>query len=72
MNDAEKIELIAEALDLEAEEISAETVLADLEEWNSMNKLSIIVMIDDECGKKVTSDDIKSFATVQDIINFME
>ncbi|WP_172135170.1 acyl carrier protein [Adlercreutzia sp. ZJ473] len=66
----EKLELIAETLDVEA--IAADAVLADMEEWNSMNKLSIIVMIDDECGKKVTSEDIKGFKTVQDIIDFME
>lgn len=68
----EKMELLTETLDVDTEDISAETVLSDMPEWDSMTKLSLIVMFDDEFGKKITSNDIKKFVTVQDILNVMD
>lgn len=68
----EKMELLAETLDVDTEDISADTVLSDMPEWDSMTKLSLIVMFDDEFGKKITSNDIKKFVTVQDILNVMD
>ncbi len=68
----EKMELLAETLDVDTEDISAETVLSDMPEWDSMTKLSLIVMFDDEFGKRITSNDIKKFVTVQDILNVMD
>ena len=68
----EKMALLAETMDVEEDEIQAEMKLADMDCWDSMTKLSIIVMFDDEFGKKITSDDIKKFVTVGDILNLME
>ena len=68
----EKIALLAETMDVEEDEIQTEMELADMDCWDSMTKLSIIVMFDDEFGKKITSDDIKKFVTVGDILNSME
>ena len=68
----EKLELLAETLEAEAEELSEDTALADLDNWDSMAKLSLIVMFDDEFGKKITSEDIKGFVTIGDILNSME
>ena len=64
----EKLELLADAWDMDVEEIDEDAVLEDLDNWDSMTKLSVIVMFD-ECGKKITSDDIKKFVTVKDIID---
>ena len=68
----EKMALLAETMDVEVDEIQTEMKLADMDCWDSMTKLSIIVMFDDEFGKKITSDDIKKFVTVGDILNSME
>ena len=65
----EKIALIAETLEVDGLELNTE--LGSLEEWDSMAKLSLIVMVDDEFGKKLTADDIKGFSTVQDIVEFI-
>lgn len=69
---SEKLELLAETFDVEVDEISEDQVLDDLDNWDSITKLSLIVMFDDEFGKKITSDDIKKFVTVQDILDCME
>lgn len=68
----EKIELLAETMDIEESELQADMKLAELDCWDSMTKLSVIVMFDDEFGKKITSEDIKKFVTVGDVLNAME
>ena len=42
--------------------------LSELENWDSMTKLSLIVLMDDEFEKKLTGEQIKSFVTVKDIL----
>ncbi len=72
MSIEEKKELLADTFDMDVEDVDAEKVLADMEEWDSMTKLSLIVLFDDEFDKKITSDDIKKLVTIQDILNLME
>ncbi len=72
MTKEEKLELLAETLEAEADELLVDTVLSDLDCWDSMTKLSLIVMFDDEFGKKITSEDIKGFSTIGDILEAME
>lgn len=72
MDNAKKMELLEELFEVESGEITPDIVLADWPKWDSMAKLSLIVMMDDECGKTLTSGDIKGFSTVQDILNFMD
>lgn len=69
MDTQEFVELVAETLEVDGLEL--DTTLSSLEEWDSMAKLSLIVMVDDEFGKKLTADDIKGFSTVQDIVDFI-
>ena len=72
MTEQEKIALIEETLELDEGTLTADTVLADVDEYDSMAKLSLIVMMDDEFGVKLTGDMIKSFVTVGDIIKMMQ
>ena len=72
MTEKEKIALIEETLDLDEGTLTADTVLEDVDEYDSMAKLSLIVMMDDEFGKKLTGDVIKGFKTVGDILAVME
>lgn len=72
MTEQEKIAMIEETLELDEGTLTADTILADVDEYDSMAKLSLIVMMDDEFGKKLTGDMIKSFVTVGDILNVMD
>ena len=72
MTEQEKIALIEETLELDEGTLTPETELEDGDEYTSMAKLSLIVMMDDEFGVKVTGDMIKSFRTVADILAAME
>jgi hypothetical protein len=52
MTNEEKMRLIEEALELEENELKVDTVLDDIVQYDSMGKLSLIVLCDDEFDKK--------------------
>lgn len=68
----EKKQLLADLFEVEIEEIQENVILEDFEPWDSMSKLSLIVLMDDECGKKLSGEQILEFNTIGDIIDFME
>ena len=72
MTEKEKIELLEETFEMDEGSLTPETVLADVEEYTSMAKLSLIVLMDDEFSVKLTGDMIKGFTTVTDILAVME
>ena len=71
MTNEEKIAMLEDMLELENGTLSAETELVSVDEYDSMAKLSLIVMMDDEFSKKLTGEQILEFKTVQDILDFM-
>lgn len=71
MTDEKKLELIAEVLDVEPDEITPDMKLEDLE-WDSIAALSFIAMMDEEFEKEIKGAEIKTFVTVQDAMNVME
>lgn len=71
MTQEEKIALLKDMLELDANTLTPETELSAIEEYDSMAKLSLIVLMDEECGKKLTGEQIRAFKTVQDVLDFM-
>lgn len=71
MTQEEKIALLEDMLELESGALAPETELSSIDEYDSMAKLSLIVLMDDEFSKKLTGEKIREFKTVQDILNFM-
>ena len=71
MTDQEKIAMLEETWELDEGTLTPDTVLADVDEYDSMAKLSLIVLMDDEFGVKLTGDVIKGFETVGDILKLM-
>lgn len=72
MTQREKITMLEDLLDLENGTLNAEAELTSIEEYDSMTKLSLIVMMDDEFNKKLTGEQLLAFKTVQDILDFMD
>ena len=72
MDTAKKLAMLEETLELDEGALSPEMQLSEIDEYNSMAKLSLIVLMSDEFDKKLSNDQIKAFKTVQDILNFME
>ncbi len=71
MTNEEKISLIEETLEIEPGTLTPATELSAVSEYDSMAKLSLIVLTDEEFGKKLTGEQIRSFITVGDILNFL-
>lgn len=71
MNCKEKLVKLEEVMDMEEGTLTPDDVLADMSCWDSMTRLSLIVMMDDEFSKTLSGDMIRSFKTVQDILDYM-
>ena len=72
MDIKEKIAVIEEMMDLDEGTLTVDTALKDLEEWDSITRLSILIYFEEEQGKKLSGEEIKAFITVKDITNLME
>ena len=72
MTQEEKIALLEDMLELESGALAPETELSSIDEYDSMAKLSLIVLFDEECGKKLTGEEIRTFKTVGDILSAMD
>lgn len=68
---SEKLALLEDILDVDAGSLSVEQELADLDEWDSLSALSVVVMVKDEFNKKLTGSEVRAFVTIQDIIDVM-
>lgn len=71
MTNQEKIAMIEEAWDLDEGTLTEETELSAIDEYDSMAKLSLIVLCDDEFDKLLSGEQIRAFKTVKDILDFM-
>lgn len=72
MSDQEKLEKIAEIMDLEVEDLKEDALLSDYEEWDSVAVLSFIALMDEEFGKAVKGAEIKEFVTIKDVMDAMK
>ncbi len=72
MDKDKKLALLEELFELDSGELTEDTVLEDLATWDSMTRLSLIVMMDDELGKELTGAQIRDFVKVADILDFMD
>lgn len=72
MSEEEKKSVFADILDMDQSEFSLDTLLAELDNWDSVAMLAFMAMMDERFGKIVKGADIRNFKTVRDAINFME
>ena len=72
MTEREKLALLEDMLELDEGDLTADTALDDVDEYDSMAKLSLIVLMEDEFDVKLTGDVIKGFETVGDILKLMD
>ncbi len=72
MNEKEKLALLEDTFNMEEGTLTPDMPLAEIDEYDSMSKLSLIVMMDDEFGVKLDGAAVRSFQTVADILAKME
>lgn len=68
---SKKLALLEDILDVEEGTLSVDQNLSDLDEWDSLSALSVVVMVKDEFNKKLSGSEVRAFVTVQDIIDAM-
>ncbi len=71
MTEREKLSMLEDLLELEEGDLTLDRELDDVDEFDSMAKLSLIVMMEDEFGIKLTGENFKAFKTVGDIVAIM-
>lgn len=58
--------------DTDASEFKAETIFRDLDEWSSLNALSVIAMVDEEYDVTLKGDDIQNSKTIEGLFNLVK
>lgn len=72
MTEKEKLAKLEETMELDEGTLTPEMALDDIDEYDSMTKLLLTVMFQDDFGKEVTPEQIKGFETVADILAMMD
>lgn len=65
------IEEMVDIMDIE-EHIEAESMLEDLEEWDSLSIVSFMAMANTKYGKKLSVSDVRSARTVLDLYELVK
>ena len=65
--DGTLINLVAEALDLNASALTAESVADDFVEWDSLGHWNMIAAVEDHYGVEFTMDEAEAFEKLGDI-----
>lgn len=69
MSEKEKLEHIAESVEMEVEQLTQDTVLEDLDTWDSVAVLSIIAVINENFDRYPNATEILGYKTVGDLMD---
>jgi len=72
MNVQEFIEKFAEAIDIDAADLKAETEFRNLDEWDSVAYISVIAMMDEEYDIQIEMSQFKQLKTLGAIADYIE
>lgn len=67
-----KIQLIEEMMELEEGELKADTVLEEIDEYDSFFKLYLTTYVKKNMNRGLTVEEIDNFTTIQDICDYLE
>lgn len=72
MTKEDKLDILAEAMDVDVDDLTDQAVLSLFDEWDSLAALSFMSLLQSRLNKKVTPEEVKSLHTVEDALNIME
>ena len=72
MTNQEIINLIEDTFEIDMNTLSEDSKLLDIPEYDSMAKLSVIILADDEFDKTLTGETMREFKTIGDIVEFLK
>ena len=65
-------EIIKDILDIDADEVQLSSRLAEDFDADSLDKIQIVMAIEETFDIKVEDEDVKSINTIQDAVNYIE
>ncbi len=68
----EKMELLEEIMDVEEGTLTPESELAEVDEWDSLSKLTLMAEVKKRVNRRLSTEEILNFKTVQDIIDYLQ
>ena len=71
MSDQEKYEAIAEALEVEVDELADDKLLEEYETWESVAVLTIIAFMNESLDKYPHASELRDIKTVGELLKFM-
>ena len=71
-SNAEFVRRLAEALNEDEASVQENTVLADLEGWDSVGQLSAIVLVDECFNQRVNVESLRKCQRVRDMLELIE
>lgn len=57
---------------IDASELSGNTIYKEIGEWSSLIALSVIAMVDEEYDVTINGDDIRNTKTIEDLFNVVK
>jgi acyl carrier protein len=72
MNKSEFIDELESLMELKKGTLIPSTNLLSITQWDSMAKLSLIVLLSEKFSLKISSSEINNFNTIQDILKFVK
>lgn len=72
MTTEEKIAMLEDIMDLDEGTLTLDSVLDDLEEWDSLSKLSLIVEAKQQFGLILKAEILRNFKKVRDICDYLK
>lgn len=72
MDRKQLLNIVEESLELDADELTGEESLADMEEWDSMAVISLIALVDETFEITLEPEQIMESETVNDIIKLID
>lgn len=72
MTREEKMEIIADILEVDLDEVTEDAVLEDYDTWDSVAVLSVISVMNEKFNKFPHATEIRSYKTVKDLMDNMQ
>lgn len=66
MNEAEFLNKITDILQSDSD-ITLQTKLEDLEEWDSLSKMGVLAFLNNDCGQNLTFNNLANYNTIGDL-----
>ena len=71
MTDQEKMEVLADILEMDVSEMKRDTALADCVSWDSIAVLSVISIMNEKFNKFPKGEEFKKLTTIGELMDFI-